>query len=82
MSDTTKIVIIDGCNYSVPSWVRFVAADSDSCWWGYSAYPMCGVSSWYNGKPEVFSTSHNFPLFPVAQGAGLSCHWTKSLIML
>ena len=35
---------------TVPQWVRFIAQDSDGCWWGYSVEPLENHRGWYENE--------------------------------
>ena len=41
----------------VPEWVRFIAQDSDGCWWGYSVEPLENHRGWYENE-----VGHNIKL--------------------
>ncbi len=37
-------------NLPRPGWVRWVAQDSDGCWWGYSVEPLRNDTGWYENE--------------------------------
>ncbi len=41
---------VDLNQFSIPSWVRFIAQDSDGWWWGYSVEPLENHRGWYENE--------------------------------
>jgi len=35
---------------ALPSWVKFIAQDSDGWWWGYSVEPLENHRGWYENE--------------------------------
>lgn len=34
----------------LPSWVQWIAQDSDGCWWGFESEPNLSYNGWYENE--------------------------------
>lgn len=41
---------INNFPFTVPSWVRWIAQDSNGQWWGYSVEPLRHDHGWYENE--------------------------------
>jgi len=69
-----KKIIIAGVEYSIPAWVSFIAADSDSCWYGYRDHPLCGNMEWYTPMEA------DYRVFLIVRCVAPDKHWSKTLL--
>ena len=37
-------------DFVIPTWVNWIAQDSDGVWWGYSVEPLRNESGWYENE--------------------------------
>ena len=59
-------------DFSIPSWVSWIAQDSNGTWWGYSVEPLHHDSGWYENEVGDY----------VRLGVTATADWEESLIKL